>query len=177
MWRGLVRSAGAPVDVFAVGTRVGVSQGAPSLDAAYKLTEYDRRPMMKLSEGKATLPGAKQIYRGPGCDDTVALRDEPAPPGTTPLLATVMQGGRRLGTPPPLDRLREELRASLDALPAEARRTTAPTAPRAVVSDLLNELTAVTRRRLRLRRWTEPAGAAPGPTRPEAGPRRLRDPG
>ena len=44
----LVRS-GAPIDAFGVGTRVGVSADAPSLDSAYKLVEYDGRPMLKLS--------------------------------------------------------------------------------------------------------------------------------
>ena len=35
----LVR-AGAPVDVFAVGTKIGVSADAPYLDSAYKIVEW-----------------------------------------------------------------------------------------------------------------------------------------
>jgi nicotinate phosphoribosyltransferase len=35
---------------------------------------------MKLSAGKTSAPGAKQVYRGPD-GDVLALRDEPAPPG------------------------------------------------------------------------------------------------
>jgi nicotinate phosphoribosyltransferase len=35
---------GAPVDVFAVGTKVGVAADAPVLDAAYKLVAYGGRP-------------------------------------------------------------------------------------------------------------------------------------
>ena len=42
-------AAGAPIDVFSVGTRVGVSADAPYLDSAYKLAAYDGRPVMKPS--------------------------------------------------------------------------------------------------------------------------------
>ncbi len=75
----LVRG-GAPIDAFGVGTRMGVSADAPSLDSAYKLVEYDGRPMLKLSEHKATEPGRKQVFRGRrratwwGCSDEHAAR-------------------------------------------------------------------------------------------------------
>ncbi len=61
----LVR-AGAPVDVYAVGSKVGTSADAPYLDSAYKLVEYDGRPVMKLSSAKVTAPGRKQVFRTPG---------------------------------------------------------------------------------------------------------------
>ena len=51
---------GAPIDVFGVGTRIGVSSDAPTLDTAYKLVEYDGRPVMKLSEGKVSRPGESE---------------------------------------------------------------------------------------------------------------------
>ncbi|MFE2022349.1 hypothetical protein ACFW9O_30355 [Streptomyces sp. NPDC059499] len=41
----LVRS-GAPIDVYAIGTKVGTSSDAPYLASAYKLAEYDGRPVM-----------------------------------------------------------------------------------------------------------------------------------
>ncbi|MBB5157521.1 nicotinate phosphoribosyltransferase [Saccharopolyspora phatthalungensis] len=37
----LAELAEAPIDLFGVGTRMGVSADAPSLDSAYKLVEYD----------------------------------------------------------------------------------------------------------------------------------------
>src|SRR5262249_14886585 len=89
-------AAGAPVDLFAVGTKVGTSADAPYLDAAYKLVEYDGRPVMKLSAGKVTAPGAKQVFRGPGLADQLVLRSEPPPPDVEPLLRPVMRAGRRL---------------------------------------------------------------------------------
>lgn len=52
--------------MYAVGTKVGTSADAPYLDSAYKLVEYDQRPVLKLSEGKATAPGCKQVFRRNG---------------------------------------------------------------------------------------------------------------
>ncbi|MFI1518622.1 nicotinate phosphoribosyltransferase [Kitasatospora cineracea] len=160
----LVR-AGAPIDVFAVGTLVGVAADAPYLDAAYKLVDYDGRPMMKLSAAKATAPGAKQVFRGPGFADTVALRDEPAPSGARPLLEPVMAGGRRTRPRPSLAASRALFEADLAELPAAARRLTDPEPPRAVVSERLRRFTADVRHRLedRVRR-----AGAPGP-QPRAG--------
>ena len=56
-------SAGAPIDMFGVGTRVGVSADAPSCEIVYKMVGYNGRPVMKLSEGKESLPAAKQVFR------------------------------------------------------------------------------------------------------------------
>ncbi|GAA2405306.1 nicotinate phosphoribosyltransferase [Streptomyces glaucosporus] len=146
----LVRS-GAPVDVYAVGTRVGVSADAPYLDSAYKLAVYDGRPVMKLSAGKVTAPGAKQVFRGPGLADTVGLWDEAPPPGTEPLLGTVMSGGHRVAGPAPLPAVRERFEADLAALPEEARRIADPVAPRPAVSGALAELTERVRHRIERR--------------------------
>ncbi|KIQ66155.1 nicotinate phosphoribosyltransferase [Kitasatospora griseola] len=146
----LVR-AGAPIDAFAVGTLVGVAADAPYLDAAYKLVSYDARPTMKLSAAKVTAPSAKQVFRGPGFTDTVALFDEPVPPGTRPLLEQVMAGGRRTGPPASLAAARAAFEADLAELPAAARRITDPQPPRAAVSDRLRRLTVDVRRRLERR--------------------------
>jgi nicotinate phosphoribosyltransferase len=89
--------AGAPIDGFGVGTRMGVSADAPAIDTAYKLVALDGRPVMKLSPGKRTLPGAKQVWRLRSGErfagDVVGLADEAGPPGAEPLLATVMEAG------------------------------------------------------------------------------------
>jgi len=56
--------AKAPIDVFAVGTELVVSSDMPSLGAVFKVVYDDstKRPLIKLSEGKMTLPGKKQIF-------------------------------------------------------------------------------------------------------------------
>ncbi|MEM1588535.1 MAG: nicotinate phosphoribosyltransferase [Candidatus Bathyarchaeia archaeon] len=53
----------APVDTFAVGTKVVTSADQPYLDIAYKLVEYDGKPKSKLSPGKATFPYKRQVVR------------------------------------------------------------------------------------------------------------------
>ncbi|MBI2656807.1 nicotinate phosphoribosyltransferase [Candidatus Woesearchaeota archaeon] len=75
------------IDVFGVGTSMGVSSDAPYCDVVYKLVELSDGgkllPTMKLSKGKVTYPGKKQVYRivdrkGSYAGDILALRDENA---------------------------------------------------------------------------------------------------
>ncbi len=130
-------SEGAPIDAFGIGTRLDTSADAPYLDCAYKLEEYAGRPRRKRSEGKATWPGRKQVWRsmdarGRIVRDLVALDDEPAE--GRPLLRQVMAGGRRTGEPEPLAATRERAAATLASLPAKARRLDLPEAPIASIS-------------------------------------------
>ncbi|MCT4357080.1 nicotinate phosphoribosyltransferase [Streptomyces sp. Je 1-79] len=150
----LVRD-GAPIDVFAVGTRVGVAADAPYLDAAYKLVEYDGTPVMKLSPGKATAPGPKQVFRGPGLRDVVGLANEEPPEGMEPLLRTVMRGGLRTEPPDTLAAARARFEADLALLPEPARRIEGPVAPVPAVSTRLSVLTTIVRHRI---------GSRSGPT-------------
>jgi nicotinate phosphoribosyltransferase len=136
----LVR-AGAPIDAFGVGTRIGVSADAPYLDSAYKLVEYDGRPMMKLSSNKSTSPGRKQVFRGP-VGDTIGLREEPLPEDHEPLLVPVMRAGERTGPRRTLETARALFRADLERLPEATRRIEAPERLDPRVSDALAELTA-----------------------------------
>jgi nicotinate phosphoribosyltransferase len=135
----LVR-AGAPIDAFGVGTRVGVSADAPSLDSAYKLVEYDGRPMVKLSENKATEPGRKQVFRGP-TGDVVGLRDEPLPEGHEPLLVPVMRAGERTGPHRTLETARSLFRSDLELVPEAARRLVGAETPEPPNSEALDRLT------------------------------------
>ena len=141
--------AGAPIDIYGVGTKMGVSADAPHLDSAYKLVAFEDRPVMKLSTGKATAPCAKQVYRGPE-GDIVALRDEPAPPGTQPLLVPAMTAGRRTSPPEPLDTARERCAADLAALPDAFTRLRNPETGTVRLSEALE------RTRDRLRRELAP---------------------
>lgn len=132
--------AGAPIDAFGVGTRMGVSADAPYLDSAYKLVEYDGRPMLKLSAMKATAPGRKQVFRGAE-GDTIGLRNEPLPDGHEPLLVPVMHEGRRTGPHRTLETARHLFEADLQHVPEPARRIGDPEAPVARFSDALQRLT------------------------------------
>jgi nicotinate phosphoribosyltransferase len=143
----LVRS-GAPIDTYAVGTRVGVSADAPYLDSAYKMVEYDGRPVMKLSSAKVTAPGPKQVFRRTAYADVIRLADEQSPGDGSPLLETVMRGGQRTGGRPTLDACRERLAADLAGLPPAARRIRDPVAPRATASEHLSALARRVRRHI-----------------------------
>lgn len=139
-----LRRAGAPVDVFAVGTALGVSADAPSLDSAYKLVQLGGRPVLKLSPGKATWPAAKQVWRNttqPGPADVLALREEPAPPAAEPLLVPVVRSGRRTAAPEPVARARARLQDDLARLPAAAMDLDDPDPPVCPPSPALAELT------------------------------------
>jgi nicotinate phosphoribosyltransferase len=111
----------APYDSYGVGTKMGVSADAPWLDIAYKLVEYNNRPVLKLSTGKPSWPARKQIFRfrddnGKLAKDVIALRDEQVP-GAEPLLKKVMENGTRKAALPSLEDSRSNFRDEFAQLP------------------------------------------------------------
>ena len=91
---------------------------------AYKLTEYAGTGRMKLSTGKRTLPGQKQVFResrdGRAVRDVIGRFDETLP--GRPLLAPVMRKGRRLPyTHPTLAAIRAYARDALGELPDDVQ--------------------------------------------------------
>jgi nicotinate phosphoribosyltransferase len=118
-------AAKAPIDGFGIGVNLDASIDAPSLDCAYKLQEYAGKPRRKLSEGKVTWPGRKQIWRTYASDDrmrgdVLSLEDDSAP--GEPLIAPVMRAGKRIGPAPTLAQLRERTVRELARLPEPLRR-------------------------------------------------------
>ena len=120
--------AGASFDSYGVGTKMGVSADAPWTDTAYKLVEYEDRAVLKLSSGKASWPGKKQVFRqktgGKVERDIVALRDENLP--GEPLLREAMRGGQRCAPRPALAEMRETLAADLASLPTTVKALLGP---------------------------------------------------
>ncbi len=115
-------STHAPIDGFGIGTALDISIDAPALDCAYKLQEYAGTPRRKRSEGKATWPGRKQVYRNyssNGCmaGDIIALEDSDFQPGE-PLLQPFMRSGKRLCSSPSLHTLRCQTITNYQHLPA-----------------------------------------------------------
>ena len=139
-------TAGAPIDAFGVGTRMGVSEDAPSLESVYKLVAYDDRPVMKLSTGKATTPGPKQVFRGPQ-GDVVALRDESPPVGAEPLLVPVMRGGRKTHFDS-LAAAHDRFESDLHHLPEPAKQIRNPSPPPVVTSAAADALTTAVHQQL-----------------------------
>jgi nicotinate phosphoribosyltransferase len=112
----LVRS-GAPIDGFGVGTLLGVSADAPTLDMVYKLVEYDGRGRTKLSADKQVLGGRKQVFRGK-TGDVIAKADERH--AGRGLLVPVMRSGRRVFDET-LEAIRDRARREIAALPERCR--------------------------------------------------------
>jgi nicotinate phosphoribosyltransferase len=117
-------AGGAPIDSFGVGTRLGTSEDAPSLSGVYKLVADAAGSRIKLSAGKATLPGAKQIYRmfvdGMAERDVLALEAEEVAGGQA-LLQPAIVGGERVAAPATLAEARQRCAGSIASLPEPLR--------------------------------------------------------
>ena len=120
---------GAEIDAFGVGTKLGTSADKPYVDVIYKLCETMNNgkfsPIMKLSEGKATLPGRKQVYRfkdakGNYAKDVIALADEKV--DAQPLLIKVMEKGKITTDLPSLEEIRAAAAENLSKLPAKYKK-------------------------------------------------------
>jgi nicotinate phosphoribosyltransferase len=121
-------AARAPIDGYGVGTSLTTSTDAAALDCAYKLQEYAGRPRRKRSEGKATWPGRKQVFRrlddeGVMSGDLLTVAGDNAE--GRPLIVPVMRDGRATGTQPTLEQARAHAAAELARLPAPLRRLAA----------------------------------------------------
>lgn len=144
--------AGAPIDSFGVGTRMGASVDAPALEVIYKLSEIKHGPgmflpTMKLSSHKVTFPGRKQVYRTKDSSgrfryDTIGLEGE-RPGG---LLIPAMLGGRNLYLDP-VRKARERFLAELASLPSAIRDLDRGRTYPVRVSPSLKDLTAEVRDR------------------------------
>jgi len=136
---------GAKIDAFGVGTKMGTSADKPYVDVIYKLCETTSAnggfsPIMKLSEGKVTLPGRKQVFRfydknGNFAKDIIALADEKV--NGDPLLTKVMEKGEVIYDLPSLDEIRATAADNLSKLPEKYKKlTNAPTYPVELSQDL-----------------------------------------
>jgi nicotinate phosphoribosyltransferase len=135
-------SNGAPIGGFGVGTKLDTSEDAPYLECAYKLMEYAGTPRFKKSEGKATIPGRKQVFRQ--LEDKTMVRDVLTVEGDKadgiPLLAKVMSGGKIISRRQNLKEIAAYTRSQLKALPAYLQRLeTTPPYP-VVISPILSSL-------------------------------------
>jgi nicotinate phosphoribosyltransferase len=139
---------GAKIDAFGVGTKMGTSADKPYVDVIYKLCETLSEkgvfsPIMKLSVGKVTLPGRKQVYRfkdanGNFSGDMIALADEKVK--GEPLLVEVMEKGEIIYDLPSLDEIRAAAAENLSKLPAKYKELTGAPAYHVKLSQDLEKL-------------------------------------
>ncbi|MGR9053455.1 MAG: nicotinate phosphoribosyltransferase [Gammaproteobacteria bacterium] len=133
----------APIDGYGIGTHLDTSADAPYLDCAYKLQEYAGIARRKRSEGKATWPGRKQVYRrydnkGLAVGDTVTTAD--APESGQALLQRVMKDGRPTAPTPSLEDIRANSRRQLQTLPESFRSLEASDPYPVAISEALQKL-------------------------------------
>jgi nicotinate phosphoribosyltransferase len=137
-------TAQTPISAFGVGTELATVADAPSLSVVYKLVEIEmdgqHTGRVKLSSGKHTYPGRKQVFRESGPDgkfsrDVIGL-DSESLPGER-LLRPVMERGSCIGSGPPLIQIQEHCRSQLSRLPEEMRDLDACERYRVDVSPLL----------------------------------------
>ena len=153
----LVRRA-APIDAFGVGTRVITSADAPYADFVYKLVEYAGKPMMKLSEGKASAPMRKQVFREWDVDGGAMARDVIAEMDADSLsqrrerlLYTAVENGRAARALPDLDAVREFHAERMAGLPQNLRGVRPSGAYAVEMSAALRELAERAAAGMRLR--------------------------
>jgi len=136
--------SGAPIAGFGIGTSLTTSADVPALDCAYKLQEYAGKPRRKRSQGKATWPGRKQIWRRYGPDGRMAgdvLSVEQDAHAGEPLIDLVMKNGRRIASPPTMTEIRARAAHDLEHLP-DPLRALEPGAYHVEVADPLIQLAA-----------------------------------
>lgn len=115
----------AQIDAFGVGTKLGVSADVPYLDIVYKLVRFNQRNIRKLSTGKVSLAGEKQIFRrvdgnGMLAEDIIGLREDRIA-DAEPLLKKVMANGRCIEASPSLQDIQTRFKANFQQLPEEFR--------------------------------------------------------
>jgi nicotinate phosphoribosyltransferase len=163
----LIRSLleqGAPLDAFGVGTKLATGLPDAALDGVYKLSVYDSRPRLKISENpeKIILPGYKRVFRclddnGRFVADGITLDDEgsvdiifhPHRPDKSssvgaykkePLFAKVMEKGRVVMDRKKIPESADYARARLEQLPEEHKRFENPHIYRVGISSRLMDL-------------------------------------
>jgi nicotinate phosphoribosyltransferase len=140
-----MKKAGAPIDGFGIGVNLAASIDVPAFDCAYKLQEYAGKPKRKLSEGKATWPGRKQVWRAYGADgrmrgDILSLESDTQ--NGEPLIVPVMRGGKRVATAPTLAQIRARAAADLARLPEPLKQLQEGASYPVKVADALKALAA-----------------------------------
>ena len=119
-------AAGAPIDSFGVGTDLGTSRDSPVVNGIYKLVAHQVgavwRDVRKRSPEKATVPGAKQVFRdyagGEMRGDVIARVEEELP--GQPLLVPFVRAGVPVREET-IEQMSDRAVAELEALPAGLR--------------------------------------------------------
>ncbi len=138
---------GARIDAYGVGTELITSKDCPALSGVYKLAEDTSDDgnlvaKIKLSEGKKTLPGRKQIYRslveGVYSQDIIGLEGEFS--GADKLLENIIENGVLVYKIPSLAEVRMHAKDEMKKLHPFVRSLKDPSKYSVVLSPKVEEL-------------------------------------
>ncbi|MFH1917237.1 MAG: nicotinate phosphoribosyltransferase [Nanoarchaeota archaeon] len=122
-----LRKNGARIDGYGVGTEMITAKPEAAISGVYKLVEDTSGAKIKLSSGKKTYPGRKQVYRvfsGETYDhDVLALEDEHI--AGAPLLEAIVRDGERVVERRPLEEIRNYSLRSVARLPERVKELSA----------------------------------------------------
>src|SRR5262245_25712324 len=158
-------AAGAPIDVFGVGTELVTSRDEPTLSTVYKLVEQETGRgsvgRFKLAAEKKSYPFAKQVFRqtnaaGQFSGDIVARADESLP--GQPLLVPILRNGRLVNPLDSLSACQKRLAEELRGLAPELLRLEKAAAYPVTISERLESA--------RNQYLGQPPAPPPGTTRP-----------
>lgn len=119
--------ADAPIDIYCAVTETITSSDAPKLEVVYKMAEMRHkgqvRQTAKLSPGKESYPGVKQVFRQYGArgtmvKDVIALESEAC---GEPLLHPVIVNGEAVSELPSLAEIKTYVDGELKKLSSELR--------------------------------------------------------
>ena len=121
-------------DIYGVGTEMAVSRDDPALSVVYKLVEIEGQPCIKLSPGKITYPGRKQIFRTKD-GDVLACHGESLPGYA--LLRPILVDGALVAPLPNLSEIQQYCREALNSMPKPLK--VIPSAKLATLVETLKE--------------------------------------
>lgn len=151
-----ILKSSTPVDAFGVGTNMGVSTDLPYTDVVYKIVEISDHkgrhiPVMKLSRSKVTYPCKKQVYRvirgNTYYKDIISLSNEKI--SGIPLLHKVIEGGKIVYKPRPINEIRDKVKNEISMLPDEMKDITRQHKYRVEISPHLKRITKKIEEKLR----------------------------
>jgi nicotinate phosphoribosyltransferase len=147
-------SKSAPIDLFGVGTELSTSRDDPALDGSYKLVaikirsngekKYQLRYRQKLSPGKQTYPGPKQVFRilrGGKIERDILTLQGDIIDGARPLLIQYINQGRLIQELPSLKDIQTICKDQVKTLPdSYIDLRLEPQASPLVISDKLKQI-------------------------------------
>lgn len=116
-----------PIDCYITATALINVTDNPKLEVVYKLAELRSKEgkieqKAKLTKGKESYPGRKQVFRifkkGKIFKDIIGLEDEKL---GVPLLNKIIERGKLLSKMPKLDEIRENIKNEIETLPEELK--------------------------------------------------------